>query len=162
MPNLLPGIRAKVEQQSKGGVPVKNLPPDIVKKIESTPGVKIAQAKEPFFEQLILPLPPSLNRYYRHVGSKVLISKGGRLYRKAVEEIVRCSGFGSYSGRIRVDMTFHPPDRRRRDLDNTLKASLDALQHAGVYEDDSQIDDLRIVRGSVVPGGRLTAVIRPI
>jgi Holliday junction resolvase RusA-like endonuclease len=29
-------------------------------------------------------------------------------------------------------------------LDNLLKATLDGLAHAGVYEDDSQIVDLRI------------------
>ena len=33
----------------------------------------------------------------------------------------------------------HPPDNRRRDLDNTQKALLDAMQHGGAYEDDSQI-----------------------
>ncbi|MEY4713325.1 MAG: hypothetical protein RIS88_2775 [Pseudomonadota bacterium] len=38
------------------------------------------------------------------------------------------------------------PDRRRRDLDNTLKATQDAMTHAGIWDDDSQIDDLRIVR----------------
>jgi crossover junction endodeoxyribonuclease RusA len=37
-------------------------------------------------------------------------------------------------------MDAFPPDRRRRDLDNIQKPVLDALQHAGVYEDDSQID----------------------
>ena len=37
-------------------------------------------------------------------------------------------------------MDAFPPDRRRRDLDNLQKPLLDALQHAGVYEDDSQID----------------------
>ena len=37
-------------------------------------------------------------------------------------------------------MDAFPPDRRRRDLDNLLKPALDALQHAGVYEDDSQVD----------------------
>ena len=48
-----------------------------------------------------------------------------------------------------------PPDLRRRDLDNLLKPTLDALQHAGVYEDDSQVDLLMTRRGGVVPGGRL-------
>lgn len=39
-----------------------------------------------------------------------------------------------------------PPDRRARDLDNILKALLDALAHAGVYADDSEIDELHIYR----------------
>ena len=52
-------------------------------------------------------------------------------------------------------MDAFPPDRRRRDLDNLQKPTLDALQHAGIYEDDSQIDLLVTQRCEVVPGGRL-------
>jgi crossover junction endodeoxyribonuclease RusA len=52
-------------------------------------------------------------------------------------------------------MDAFPPDRRRRDLDNTLKAVCDSLAHVGVYEDDSQIDVLTVRRAQVVAGGRL-------
>lgn len=48
-----------------------------------------------------------------------------------------------------------PPDKRRRDLDNILKAPLDALTHAGLLIDDEQFDEINIVRGQLVPGGRL-------
>ncbi len=48
-----------------------------------------------------------------------------------------------------------PPDKRRRDLDNILKAPLDALTHAGLLIDDEQFDEINIVRGLPVPGGRL-------
>jgi crossover junction endodeoxyribonuclease RusA len=37
-------------------------------------------------------------------------------------------------------MDAFPPDRRQRDLDNLQKPALDAMEHAGVYQDDSQID----------------------
>jgi crossover junction endodeoxyribonuclease RusA len=52
-------------------------------------------------------------------------------------------------------MDAFPPDRRRRDLDNIQKPVLDALEHVGVYEDDSQIDLLITRRREVVPGGQL-------
>ena len=52
-------------------------------------------------------------------------------------------------GRLRVEVVAHAPDHRRRDLDNLHKATLDALEHAAVYADDGQIDDLRIRRGDV-------------
>ena len=47
------------------------------------------------------------------------------------------------------------PDKRRRDLDNILKAPLDALTHAGLLMDDEQFDEINIVRGQPVSGGRL-------
>ncbi|CAD6110720.1 crossover junction endodeoxyribonuclease rusA [Escherichia coli] len=36
-----------------------------------------------------------------------------------------------------------------------LKAPLDALTHAGLLIDDEQFNEINIVRGQVVPGGRL-------
>lgn len=59
------------------------------------------------------------------------------------------------SGRLAIKITAEPPDKRRRDLDNILKAPLDALTHAGLLIDDEQFDEINIVRGQVVPGGRL-------
>jgi len=50
------------------------------------------------------------------------------------------------------------PDRRKRDIDNTLKALLDALTHAGVWLDDSQVVDLRI-RKSPTLGGFVSVII---
>jgi len=95
---------------------------------------------------LTLPWPPSLNHYWRRVGAKTLISAEGRKYRKAVSDAViegRPSGLAS---RLRVEIRAYQPDRRIRDLDNMLKAPLDAMQHAGIYLSDSQIDALSIVR----------------
>lgn len=91
-----------------------------------------------------LPLPPSLNRYYRHIGSKTLISVYGRDYRELVCR--RLERDYPMMGRIKMTVTAHMPDKRRRDLDNLLKALQDSMAHANVYQDDSQIDDLRILR----------------
>ncbi len=97
-----------------------------------------------------LPWPPSLNRMYRTVQNRILISREGRDYRKvaAMECMAqRAPRFGRR--KCRVEFTAHAPDARRRDLDNLCKVVLDSLQHYGVFDDDSQIDDLRIVRGPV-------------
>ena len=40
-------------------------------------------------------------------------------------------------GRFHFSMVVFPPDKRRRDLDNLLKAPLDLLKTHGVIEDDS-------------------------
>ncbi len=104
---------------------------------------------------LTLPYPPSANRYWRHVGHRTLISREGRAFRRNVCALLGGSGRPPISGRIALAMDAFPPDRRRRDLDNLQKPTLDALQHAGVYLDDSQIDLLLTQRKDVVPGGRL-------
>lgn len=116
---------------------------------------------------LTLPYPPSINTYWRHVGPRVLISANGRRYRRAVGDAVLLGiSAGQIAkeplpGRLAVLVEAAPPDRRARDLDNTLKALLDALTHAGVWLDDSQIDDLRIVRCPHMRGGQVTVTVTP-
>jgi crossover junction endodeoxyribonuclease RusA len=93
----------------------------------------------------------------------MVIGPRGRAYRKDAtaaihEQRVPIEGIG---GSLKVELLAHPPDRRRRDLDNLQKALLDAVVAAGVIEDDSNIDDLRVIRGPVFPGGKVDVVIRP-
>ena len=104
-------------------------------------------------EEFDLPWPPSVNRYYRHVGPRVLISREGRKYRKMT--VSRLGGrFPKLTGNLRVLAEFYPPDARRRDLDNLLKCTQDSLQAAGLFEDDSQIKSLRLdMREPLPPEG---------
>ncbi|MBF9645501.1 RusA family crossover junction endodeoxyribonuclease, partial [Streptococcus pseudopneumoniae] len=76
------------------------------------------------------PLPPSLNRYYRHIGAKTLISEDGRAYRELVCRTLERDY--PMLGKIKMNVTAHMPDRRRRDLDNLLKALQDSMAHANV------------------------------
>ena len=107
-----------------------------------------------------LPYPPSVNRYYRAVGQRVLISREGREFRERVCSILADHQWPTLTGRLAVTINVFPPDNRRRDLDNAQKALLDALQHGGLYQDDSQIDDLRSIRRTSVPGGRVIVGIK--
>ena len=103
-----------------------------------------------------LPYPPSVNRYYRHVGFRTLISREGRAYRRAVCAILRRAGLRPMDGPLAVGIDLYPPDNRRRDCDNVLKALLDAMQYGRMYGDDSQIKKLLVVmRNTVVPGGKV-------
>lgn len=116
---------------------------------------------------LRLPWPPSMNHYWRHVGPKVLISKAGRQYRQRVAEDVimqtlACGLARGVPGRVKVEILATPPDRRARDLDNALKATLDALQAAGVFDNDALIDDLRIRRQEPKPPGHLCVRVESI
>ena len=78
-------------------------------------------------------------------------------------QALRATGYQAPAdGPIGLTLTFCPPDRRRRDLDNMLKPMLDALTYVKVWSDDSQIDDLRIIRAPVVAGGRVTVRVEQI
>lgn len=117
---------------------------------------------------IVLPFPPSMNTYWRNVRGTVKISKEGRQYRLAVshaimvERIAKNLSALPQTGPLRVFIQATPPDKRRRDLDNLLKAPLDALTHAGVWGDDSQIESLTIYwhRDGTPP--KLCVLIEPI
>lgn len=108
-----------------------------------------------------LPFPPSVNHYWRRVGARTLISRGGRAFRKAVGSILAARGVQPLAGPLEVTIDVYPPDRRRRDLDNLQKALLDALQHGGAYHDDSQINVLVIRRRDVCPEGMVRVALSP-
>lgn len=110
--------------------------------------------------ELELPYPPSVNHYWRRVGARTLISRGGRAFREAVCSILAARGIRPIAGPLVVEVTIHPPDRRRRDIDNIQKALLDSLQHGGAYGDDSQIVRLTIEKCEPLDGGKTIVRIR--
>ena len=107
---------------------------------------------------LRLPWPPSVNHYWRHVGPRVLVSREGRAYRRACH-LAMCLQLqrtpDKFSGQVSLTIYVAPPDRRRRDLDNILKALLDALQAIGVYGDDSQVTELYMRRCKPIAQGQV-------
>ena len=79
-----------------------------------------------------------------------------------VMDAVNEAGIQPLEGRLAVHIALFPPDRRKRDVDNVLKSLLDACEHAGCYENDSQIDELHVIRQDIIKGGACTIVILPI
>ena len=112
---------------------------------------------------LTLPFPPSVNGYWRNINGRTLISVKGRAYKKAVARLVQWNHAAKQlESRLEVLVILHPPDKRKRDIDNSMKALLDSMQAAGVYLDDSQIDRLVIERGEVEKGGVAVITIKEI
>jgi len=115
-----------------------------------------------------LPFPPTINTYWRHVvtgkRAATILSEDARAYRKAVAQhvIAQHVARNSLTGKLAVEITVFPPDRRDRDIDNLPKGILDSLKHAGVIRDDADIDDLRITRATVVKGGAVRITVSEI
>lgn len=94
-----------------------------------------------------LPWPPSVNHYWATNGHGRYLSPRARAWQKEAWAVLRSEWpHRPYRGQVAVTLVATPPDRRRRDLDNILKAVLDALVHAGVIADDAQVAELHAVR----------------
>lgn len=100
-----------------------------------------------------LDYPPSVNSYWkRNSNGGVRVSARGVKYKHTVKILLH--GREKLTGRLKGRFVVNVPDRRRRDLDNTLKALLDSMQ-GHVFLDDEQFDEITIVRGEVIKGGRI-------
>ena len=104
---------------------------------------------------ITLPYPPSVNHYWGTVDDYWHVREAGKQYRRDVwvlwHSVPRVPP--PITGRLDVHVQVFPPDRKRRDLDNLGKALLDALQLAGAYLDDAQIDRLCFRRRDIARPG---------
>ena len=96
--------------------------------------------------RFVLPWPPSVNRYWRSVNGRAILSRDGREYRALALAAMIQQGVARAGmvGRLWLSVDAFEPDRRRRDADNLLKAPLDAMAHAGVFGDDSQVRRMHV------------------
>jgi crossover junction endodeoxyribonuclease RusA len=109
---------------------------------------------------LTLPMPPSTNHYYASRGGRRFLTRKALLFRLVVQARCLDASIKPLQGRLSVMAWLNPPDKRKRDLDNFCgKALLDALKHAGCYDDDSQIDHLEVRRGKVMKGGCVDVIV---
>lgn len=114
--------------------------------------------------RLVLPWPPSTNKYWKPANYKLVLTKHARKFRAdALAAVIEQGSPRLGDKRLAVTVTIHPPDAIKRDVDNFGgKAVLDALAFARVFDNDSQIDDLRIVRGEVLrPDGQVIVLLEP-
>tara|TARA_R110000803_G_scaffold163054_1_gene226730 strand:- start:1009 stop:1395 length:387 start_codon:yes stop_codon:yes gene_type:complete len=104
---------------------------------------------------LYLPFPPTINSYYKMTrqGQRYL-DKSVREFRQKVADTVNEQAPGlCLDTPLFMEVYLFMPDRRKRDVDNYMKGLLDALTEAGLWEDDSLVDQLHIYRGEIVKGG---------
>jgi crossover junction endodeoxyribonuclease RusA len=104
-----------------------------------------------------------MNTYWRNFRGNTVLSKSGRLYKTAVAECVVEQNIPKFGGkRLEVTLFLYPRSKVVTDLDNRLKAVLDGLEEAGVYDNDGQIDVLMIQRGEQRKGGGVDVMIEVI
>lgn len=91
-----------------------------------------------------LPFPPSLNNLFRNV-------KHGRVKTEGYERWIRLSqghileqGRKRLHGFVSVSIALKKPDKRKRDLDNGIKALMDLLVSMQVIDDDSLVQRISI------------------
>lgn len=107
-----------------------------------------------------LPFPPTVNHYWGVNGKRRFVTAKGQAFRLEVLAAVNhLPKFGDE--RLAMTITAVMPTHRKIDLDNLLKAPLDALQHASLYNDDEQLDFIAIVRGQVEKPGWLEVTLQP-
>ena len=100
--------------------------------------------------QFVIPYPPTVNHFYQRSGKRVFRSKEYRDFIGRVGWIWTASAPGNWKtdGRFSVNLEVFPPDYRKRDLDNIVKATFDALTQSCAWRDDSQVEALHVRRRS--------------
>lgn len=113
-----------------------------------------------------LPWPPSVNDYWgvstAHKTKKQIwyVKPAGKAFRDECYYIARQKT--ALDGKLELRVVAFPPDKRRRDLDNLLKATCDALEYANVVGDDYQFCKKTIERASTTKNGALLVSVGPL
>jgi len=89
------------------------------------------------------------------------MSKAGREFKAKVADYIVESGTPKLgAARLSLEIVLWPKDKRKYDIDNRIKALLDSLQDAGVFDDDEQIDQINVYRGTgEIKGGQARVLI---
>lgn len=116
--------------------------------------VPLPTEAQTMFYTIELPWPPSANRYWRHVNGRVLVSKEAKAYKKLVQRLTYLNGLTGkefpLKERLGISINVYCPDKRKRDIDNLLKITIDSMQAAGIFENDCQIDKIFICRKPLI------------
>ncbi|WP_048764704.1 RusA family crossover junction endodeoxyribonuclease [Acinetobacter sp. 243_ASPC] len=101
--------------------------------------------------------PPSVNKYWSVTrGKKWHLSQKAQDFHNYVRSVVPSLNTDM---RLKMDVTFYFPDRKTRDIDNYLKATIDSLVKCQFCLDDEQFDVLIARRGEYVKGGLVKIVV---
>ena len=103
---------------------------------------------------LSLPLPPTINHYWGFSGHRRFLTLQAREFKFLVAYKVSQQKIRFGDSRLCFTVTLNFKDKRRQDISNRIKALEDALVQAGLFDDDSQIDEEHIYRGEIIREGK--------
>lgn len=112
---------------------------------------------------LVLPWPPSVNRIWRAILGRVVLSEAARKYGVKLANALPTGPVDPLRGRLFVTMLMCPPSglkNRSHDIANREKILCDGLTKQRVWVDDSQIDMMLIARGAPCDAGRVEMLIQ--
>ena len=125
---------------------------------------------------LELPYPPSVNHYWTPIVrfnphtrmhyATLVLSPAAKTYHEetgwfCLSQRPRVHGWPLY-GALMLTLRITPPDGRRRDRDNILKAIADTLVRGGVIVDDELIKEIHLYSLPPMNGGRVDVCIEMI
>lgn len=108
--------------------------------------------------ELLLPVPPTANNLFptNKAGRRFPSSKYKEWKQLAALAIAQQPKPKKVYGRLTAVYRFSFPDNRKRDLANFEKAITDFLNDQNFFDDDSQIDEMRLIRE---PSGKGTVYV---
>lgn len=111
-------------------------------------------------QRIVLPVPPSANRYWRHSWSgAVYVSQEAKEYKLLVRFMSVDAGVTCVPGEVELGIVLYR-DRNIGDVDNYLKVLLDALQGC-LYINDRQVRSISITKFIDKKNPRVEVVMRP-
>ncbi len=108
-----------------------------------------------------LEFPPTVNTYYRRAGNTMYLSPAGRRFKEdsAIDVLTALGKVKPLEGRVGVQLELAAPNKTRdTDIDNRIKATLDALQGL-LFLNDGQIDQLIVRRLPIAKPGYCDVIV---
>ena len=90
--------------------------------------------------------PISTNNLYRHIGNRVYMTQKGKDLKEQYAWEIYSQEKETFDGLVEVEITYYFGNRRKNDIDNFSKVILDSITDAGIWEDDSQIAKMTIIK----------------
>lgn len=95
--------------------------------------------------EFVFPYPPTANHTWKRGFGATFLSPEYKAFLRDVYYLTRGQRLRDAPA-YAVVLQVTPPDNRRRDLDNVIKPTLDALTRSGVWPDDSLVDEIHAER----------------